>query len=142
MPHSPERSDEAGVLAANAAFYDAFRGESLAGMDAVWSRRAPVACIHPGWPALFGRARVMASWRAIFESGAPAIRCDSPTAHIVGDTAFVICAELLSEGRLIATNLFVREDGAWRMVHHQAGPITAPSDDADGDEPEPGSGLN
>lgn len=140
MSDDPDGSDEAGVLAANAAFYDAFRGESLAAMDALWSRRAPVTCIHPGWPALFGRARVMASWRAIFESGAPAIRCASPTAHLLGDAAFVICVELVAEGRLCATNLFAREDGAWRMVHHQAGPMTAPDDGADPAPPD--TGLN
>ncbi|MFL5400830.1 MAG: nuclear transport factor 2 family protein [Myxococcales bacterium] len=25
---------------------------------------------------------------------------------------------------LVATNLFVREDGTFRMVHHHAGPLT------------------
>ena len=35
----------------------------------------------------------------------------------------MICREVLEQqGWLIATNLFAREEGGWRMVHHQAGP--------------------
>lgn len=116
-------SDDADVVAANASFYEAFRDQSLAAMDALWARRSPVACIHPGWPALVGRARVMASWTAIFESGAPAIECAAPEAHVLGDVAFVTCTELVDDGQLVATNLFAREDGVWRMVHHHAGPV-------------------
>jgi ketosteroid isomerase-like protein len=119
-------SDEADVLSANASFYEAFRSESRAAMDALWATRGPVACIHPGWPALVGRARVMASWNAIFESGAPAIECTAAEAHMLGDVAFVTCTELVDDGQLVATNLFAREDGRWRLVHHHAGPVAAP----------------
>jgi hypothetical protein len=131
-------SDDAEVLSANAAFYQAFRDESIAAMDELWARRASVACIHPGWPALVGRGRVISSWKAIFESGAPSIRCAAAQAHIVGDAAFVICREVLPQGELVATNLFVREDGAWRMVHHHAGPIAAPDDDTGPRSTDPG----
>jgi len=44
-----------------------------------------------------------------------------------------VCYEVLEGGFLAATNVFVREDGAWRMVHHQAGaspPPTAADEDA------------
>lgn len=133
-------SDDADVLSANAAFYEAFRDESIAAMDELWARRAPVACIHPGWPALIGRARVLSSWRAIFESGAPSIRCAAAQAHVVGNAAFVTCREILPQGQLVATNLFVREDGAWRMIHHHAGPITAP--DAEPGPRSSGAGPN
>jgi hypothetical protein len=30
----------------------------------------------------------------------------------------------MPEGVLIATNLFVREGGGWKMAHHQAGPTS------------------
>lgn len=118
-------SDEADVLFANESFYEAFSVGSIAAMDAVWARGEPVACIHPGWAALVGRARVMASWKAIFESGAPEIECDAAEAHVLGDVAFVTCTELVDGGQLVATNLFAREDGDWRMVHHHAGPVAA-----------------
>jgi ketosteroid isomerase-like protein len=111
------------ILAANEAFYDAFRREDPTAMDELWARQAPVACIHPGWDALLGRDRVMASWRAIMENGAPVIRCVAPRVQRLGDVALVICEEHVGDGRLIATNVFVHEDGHWRLVHHQAGPI-------------------
>ena len=47
----------------------------------------------------------------------------------------MICFEEISGSFLIATNIFVREGGRWKMVHHQAGPTnaTAPADE----DPEP-----
>jgi len=127
---------ETEILAANQAFYDAFRSEDALAMDALWAHRAPVACIHPGWPALFGRDTVLRSWRGIMASGSPAIRCDAPRVLIFGEVASVICGEIVEGSRLIATNLFVREDGEWRLVHHQAGPVATRS------EPEPPPTLN
>jgi hypothetical protein len=40
--------------------------------------------------------------------------------------------------RLVATNVFVREGGAWKMVHHQAGPLPPAREES---EP-PGGALN
>jgi ketosteroid isomerase-like protein len=120
-------SAESEVLAANQTFYEAFARADLAALDGLWARRAPVACIHPGWDALHGRAEVMASWRSILQGGqAPAVRCTRPRASVLGDAAFVICGETIEGADLVAivaTNTFVREDGAWRMVHHQASPV-------------------
>lgn len=119
-------SDSDAVLAANEAFYRAFAVGDVAAMDAVWARHAAVACIHPGWAVLRGRDAVMESWRVILETpGRPQISCRDATADVVGDAAFVTCYEDVNQGILAATNIFVREDGAWRMVHHQAGPTAA-----------------
>ena len=116
-------SDEDAVLAANEEFYRAFTARDLAAMDALWAEQTPVACIHPGWDALVGRDMVMESWAAILGGpGAPQIRCEAPRAFVQGQSAFVICREVLEQGRLIATNVFAREEAGWRMVHHQAGP--------------------
>ncbi len=112
------------VLEANEAFYRAFADRDPAAMAALWAERHPVACIHPGWDVLAGRLEVLASWRGILESpDAPSISCSLAEAHLLGDTAFVTCHEIVSGGRLAATNVFVRESGAWRIVHHQATPI-------------------
>jgi hypothetical protein len=120
-------SDETDVLAANEAFYRAFGGRDLAAMDALWALETPVACIHPGWDVLIGRREIMQSWEAILGNPqAPQIRCDAPRAFITGTSAFVICREVLEQGALIATNIFAREPAGWRMVHHQAGPTSAP----------------
>jgi ketosteroid isomerase-like protein len=122
------------ILAANQAFYDAFRREDPTAMDEIWARRAPVACIHPGWDALLGRDRVMASWRAIMENGAPEVRCVAPQVQRLGDVALVICEEHVGGGRLIATNVFAHEDGQWRIVHHHAGPIATGEPDTESPE--------
>jgi ketosteroid isomerase-like protein len=117
-------SHELEVLEANEAFYRAFAERDADAMDGVWAVRHPVACIHPGWDVLDGREEVVASWRRILESGgAPEISASHAEARVLGDVAFVTCHEVIEDGVLAATNVFVREDGAWRMVHHQATPI-------------------
>jgi len=66
---------------------------------------------------------VLESWRRIVEGGnRPDIACGEARPYPVGDAAFVICVEHLPDGDLIATNIFAREHGEWRLVHHQAGP--------------------
>jgi argininosuccinate lyase len=35
----------------------------------------------------------------------------------------VLCEEELAGGTLAASNFFVREDGVWRIAHHQAGQV-------------------
>lgn len=115
---------EAEVLAANEAFYRAFAARDLDAMDALWARRDAVACVHPGWEALRGRGEVMASWRAILGGNSAAkISCSSATASVMGDTALVLCTEGLDGDELIATNVFAREDNAWKLMHHHAGPV-------------------
>jgi hypothetical protein len=52
----------------------------------------------------------------------PTPTCRAPRAFVYGDSAFVICFEELQGNFLLATNVFVRENGAWRIVHHQSGP--------------------
>lgn len=130
------------VLAANHAFYDAFRREDLRAMDALWARRAPVACVHPGWEALVGREAVMRSWRGILAGGAPPLRCEGARAMVLGEAAYVLCVERIGAAALVATNVFVREDGAWRLVHHQAGPLARGGPDAGdaGDDGDDGGG--
>ena len=119
-------TDSDAVLAANLEFYRAFAARDLAAMDGLWAKAAPVACIHPGWPALADREAVIESWRGILSNPeAPRIVCYDERVFLYGDTALVVCEEELDGGTLIASNWFVREDGAWRMAHHQAGQLVA-----------------
>lgn len=123
-----KRTPEAELLAANAAFYDAFATSDIEAMDELWARAHPVACIHPGWPALHGRGDVMSSWRSILLDGAPTeIRCEAARAGLLGAAGFVVCTEHVEGGALVATNLFALENGIWQIVHHQAGPLAAES---------------
>ena len=111
----------------NEAFYRAFRDRDPVAMERVWAESAPVACMHPGMPAIVGRDEVIRSWRGILQHPhAPRIACSAVEVHVLGTSAFVTCLEG-NEGkppRLIATNVFTMEDGHWRLVHHQAGPLS------------------
>ena len=128
-------SEHAAVNFANDAFYLAFSTRDLEAMDALWARQAPVTCIHPGWSALTGRDAVMESWQAILTNpGSPAVDCRNPVAHMIGEVGYVICYETLDQGVLVATNIFVREEGVWKMIHHQAGATASlPEEDDDWD---------
>jgi len=123
-------SDIDAVLFANEVFYRAFADCDVAAMDGLWAVAAPVCCIHPGWEAIYRREDVMASWRAILTGNAPPdIRCIAHRVHYYGDAAFVVCYEAIGDEYLIATNFFIREEGRWKMAHHQAGPTRAVIED-------------
>lgn len=114
------------VAAANRAFYKAFAERDFAAMDRLWAQNSPVACVHPGWPAIFQREHVMASWRGILGNASQAsVSCSDERVLVNGDTAIVICIESVAGSLLVATNVFIREDGVWRIIHHQAGPRPA-----------------
>jgi ketosteroid isomerase-like protein len=120
------------VRVANAEFYDAIEACAMDRMEAVWSHDDNVRCVHPGWGLLVGWERVRESWERVFE-GEPQMRV-TPTgvyAFANGDLAWVTCVENISvfqDGsfdsvQAAATNLFIRRDARWLMVHHHASPI-------------------
>lgn len=122
--------DQEHVLAANQAFYQAFDARDFSTMDELWAREHGVTCIHPGWNLLVGREAVMASWRAILRSESIHIEPSGVRVFLLGDAAYIVCHEA-PRGEtpiLVATNIFVREQGRWRLVHHQAGQLATPPD--------------
>lgn len=117
-------SQKAAVLFANEAFYLAFATHDVKSMDDLWSRDAPVTCIHPGWQPLLGREEVMESWVTLLGNpSAPVVEFRDARAFLYGDVACVIGYEVMREGVLAATNTFVKEGDGWRLVHHQASPV-------------------
>jgi ketosteroid isomerase-like protein len=130
-------ADREAVLFANEAFYRAFADRDIEAMDRLWGRVEPIACIHPGWPALVGRAEVLGSWtRILVNPQSPGIDCRNPRAFVFGDTAMVICYEVIRKQALVATNLFRREKDGWKIVHHQASPAPAPPEPDDDEKPQ------
>ena len=117
-------TDSDAVLAANLEFYRAFAARDLIAMNALWARRAAVACLHPGWTALKDREEIIESWEGILSNpDAPRVACFDEQVLLYGDVALVLCEEELAGGTLAASNLFIREDDEWRIAHHHAGQI-------------------
>ncbi|RMD63303.1 MAG: DUF4440 domain-containing protein [Alphaproteobacteria bacterium] len=111
------------LLFVNEAFYHAFQTRDVAAMEALWARHVPVVCIHPGWRAMATRDEIMASWHGILTSpDAPDIACCGANGRLVGGVGVVVCYEQMDDRVLVATNLYIREEGAWKLIHHQAGP--------------------
>jgi ketosteroid isomerase-like protein len=126
------KPDEEEVLEANRAFYEALGSLDLARMDAVWLRADWVRCLHPGWELLVGWEEVRTSWADIFRSTTRMlISISRPLVHVAGDTAWVSCLQNVTSAHLEglatavieATNIFVRRQGRWLMVHHHTTPL-------------------
>lgn len=123
--------DRADVLEANRAFYDALERRSLPDMESCWSHTEDVSCIHPGWHRLDGWIDVARSWQAIF-SNSRAWKVAEEEVRVVAspELSAVYCVERLESvggqgepARMQATNIFRKEEGAWKLVHHHASPM-------------------
>ncbi len=115
------------VLAVNLRFYEAFGSLDIGEMDKVWEHSDRVLCIHPGWRLLAGWEQVRKSWEAIFyNTSLMHFNITDAQVIIQGDCAWVSCVENItsvvdvraSNFAVQATNVFVRGEGGWRMVHH------------------------
>lgn len=125
-----EEEDHEGVLEANRNFYRAFMQRDAAAMEELWASTVPVACLHPGQPALFDRGAIMASWKAIMRnpSSPSEIRVVEDSVVVRGRMALVVCREVLPGAHLMATNMFVREGDAWKIAHHQSAVAPPPAE--------------
>lgn len=113
--------DRIEVLTANDDFYAAIRRADLAEMDRLWARCREVTCTHPNWAMLVGRDAVMDSWRLILtQTTSPTVWPGEAEVIVTGSTAMVLCIERIGSAELMATNSFVLEDYAWRVMNHQA----------------------
>ena len=108
---------------ANEAFYLAFEALDYEAMSNVWSGQRELLCLHPGWPALIGREKVLESWRAILanpQQGQVSFY-NASCQSVADDVAAVICYEQAGGSVMVATNVFVQEGDRPRLVSHQAG---------------------
>jgi ketosteroid isomerase-like protein len=119
--------------AANAALYAAFETGDVDLMEAVWDAEDPsaVVCVHPGWPMLRGRTNVLRSWSAVM-AGTEYIQffLTDVQVSLHGDTAVVTCTENVltsadvgDNAAVVATNVFVRRAGGWRLLVHHGSPV-------------------
>ncbi|MGH9366800.1 MAG: nuclear transport factor 2 family protein [Thermoanaerobaculia bacterium] len=134
--------EESAVQAANLSFYRALESRDLARMDTVWSHEDGVTCVHPGWHRLDGWSEVRRSWENIFaNSRAWTVSCEDIRVTVAGDLAWVACVEVIrpfgiadeeAAARMQASNIFLRRDGQWLLVHHHAS--ASPSDTEEDEE--------
>lgn len=116
------------MLELNRRFYEAFEHRDLEAMSSLWEHGPHVSCTHPGWPTLHGWSAVVGSWYALFtnDQSLQFIVTDEHV-HVVGDAAWVTCAENILEqgtgGTVAAVNLFTRAGGSWRIVGHHGGVV-------------------
>ena len=114
------------VMEANAAFYKAFESGSIKAMRNIWGHGNHVRVIHPGAGCIIGRDQVLASWDHVFQVGGYQIELADVSLHFLQDVAFVTCVELVDSGatvgKVVATNVFERQEGEWRIVHHHGSP--------------------
>ena len=125
------------LLAANDAYYRAFEKADPLAMDDIWSGGPDDICVHPGWELCLGPINVKNSFRRIFATGERlTIHLGSIRADIHGDIGRVTTVEHVYApahramvGRVACTNLFLRVEGAWKMILHHGSPIhTAPTE--------------
>lgn len=122
----PTRAESA-LRAANDFYYQAFAARDLAAMATLWAHEG-VACVHPGWPALIGRKAVIGSYRDIFRNPSQeAVTARDAKIVFTDGEGRVYCVEEVGGGLLLATNWFRLIDEDWRLLHHQASPLAAPS---------------
>jgi hypothetical protein len=111
----------------------------------VWRQDEEVQCIHPGWPRLLGWQAVRDSWIRIFNNTrSMTFQITDTKVTVLGPAAWVVCVERITmvideepqETRVLATNLFMREDDyptepRWLMVHHHGSPVFHPLEGTD-----------
>ena len=125
-------SDLDAVRAANQAYYAALSARDIEAMEKVWSQSEddvnvapPIRpAAHVGWPAI--KKQYETFWATLDEL---TVSMQNPTIRIEGDVAWVYGTEQarrkpkggeVSSGPNFGTSIFVKRDGKWLMVFHQA----------------------
>ena len=120
------------VRAANRAYYEALSARDIHAMEQVWSHSSEATNVappvrlaaHVGWDAV--RKNYQGFWSTLDEL---VVSMPQPTVHINGSVAWVYGIENArrrtksgqsSSGPNFGTSIFVKEDGRWAMIFHEA----------------------
>jgi ketosteroid isomerase-like protein len=147
------RTDFEQVEGVNTAFYEALERGDFEELADLWlsDGEPEVSCVHPGWPVLTGRGEVLRSY-ALIMANTDYIQffLTDVKVSVTGGTAVVTCTEnILSGGPapddsdepgplvgqlVVATNVFLRTPGGWKLWSHHGSPVLAESDEDEGDD--------
>jgi hypothetical protein len=122
-------SDHDQVVGATRRFYDAIEqmvsGKGLATMEDAWHHVDEVSSGHPSGGWAYGWDEVWATWQVFAGFGAPDRGGSSISdlhASVFGDVAVTTCMFKASQAHggasMKCTNVLVRLDGKWKIVHH------------------------
>ena len=123
-----KQSTVAEVANANESFYAAFRSGSIKKMKAIWGKGPHVQCLHPGAACIGGSDGVVQSWEIVFGSLPPGVTLEigveQTRVHADETMGFVTCVEKVKGddgvGMLACTNVFEKQNGQWKIIHHHA----------------------
>lgn len=125
-------TDDVAIMLANDAFYDALRTCSVEKMMNIWMRNDGVSCTHPVSGLTSGFDDVIAGWQRVFTIARPKqAEVEIFALEAQRNLAWVICKQNVTctrardtfGGERIVTNLFQKEGGQWRLVHHHSSPV-------------------
>jgi ketosteroid isomerase-like protein len=120
------------VKSANRAYYEALSSRDIRAMEQVWSHTSEATNVappirlaaHVGWDAV--RKTYEGFWNTL---DGLSVSMPQPTIHVKGDVAWVFGIENASRrmkngqsssGPNFGTSIFVKEDGRWAMIFHEA----------------------
>lgn len=133
--------DDDAVLSANDAFYDALRSADVEQMRDVWMDVDSVSCAHPMMGLVTGFEEVLNSWAELFARGRPVgVEVEEIGVNVRKNMAWVVCMQTVEGvrggrsigGARVATNLFQKRRGRWKMVHHHASPVVTDVEQTEG----------
>lgn len=124
-------TSEEEVCAAAKRFYAGIEqmvsGGGLGLVQECWDHSDRITTGHPSGDWSQGWDEIQATWEIFagfgrHDRGGSQIR--SLKAHVYGDVAYTTCLFTASQGfggeTLACTNVFVKKDGVWKLVHHHA----------------------
>lgn len=130
--------DDIAITVANDAFYDAFRTGNADVMASTWMEADNVSCAHTLSGLVTGFDDVIQSWRSLFAQGRPTdVNFEVLSMQVRRNLSWVICRQFITTirgqgsiaGERVATNVFQKQKGRWRLVHHHSSPVVV--DDAE-----------
>lgn len=128
--------EEREVEAAARRFYDAIEtmgsGGGLEAMREVWHHTDRVTSRHPiddwaeGWEEVWATWQAVAAFGRADRGGGKVLRIRS---YVYGDFAYTIVvfqtAPSVGGEKFMCTNILLKKDGVWKVIHHHADPSPA-----------------